>query len=84
MGKAVNMVPMEDPVAVDTTQVAKNTKATKAPPCTPARLASQTKPPDRPLSFINAENMPMTKKMTITETEVMEEMPEMAASQKRV
>lgn len=47
----------------------------------PTEFASHTNPPDRPLSFISAENMPMTKKITITETEEMEEMPRMAESQ---
>ena len=75
------MVPMEEPVAVDTTQVAKNTNATNAPPLRPTLLASHTKPPDRPLCFIRPENMPMTKKITITLTEVTEEMPRMAESQ---
>ena len=84
MGKAVNMVPMEEPVAVDTTQAAKNTKATNRPPLMPTALASHTKPPERPLSFIRPENMPITKKMTITLTEVTEEMPRMAASQNLV
>ena len=84
MGKAVNMVPMEEPVAVEMTQVAKNTKATNRPPWMPTALASHTNPPDRPLSFIRAENMPMTKKMTMTDTDEMEEMPLMAASQNLV
>ena len=66
------------------TQVAKNTKATNSPPWMPTALASQTKPPDRPLSFIRAENMPMTKKMTMTDTDEMDEMPLMAASQNLV
>ena len=81
MGNAVNMVPRDEPVAVETIQVAKNTNATNRPPWMPTEFASHTNPPDRPLSFISAENMPMTKKITITETEEMEEMPRMAESQ---
>ena len=58
MGNAVNMVPMDEPVAVDMTHVAKNTNATNRPPWMPTEFASHTNPPDRPLSFISAENMP--------------------------
>ena len=75
------MVPIEEPVAVEITQVAKNTNAVNQPPCMPMELASHTKPWDSWLSLIRAENMPITKKITITDTEVMEEMPEMAAFQ---
>ena len=81
MGNAVNMVPMELPVAVATIQVAKNVNATNKPPFIPMLLASHTKPLDRPLAFIRALNIPITKKITITETLVMEEIPLIAASQ---
>ena len=64
IGNAVNMVPIELPVAVDTTQVAKKVNATNRPPFIPMVLASHTKPPDRPLAFINALNIPITKKIT--------------------
>ena len=75
------MVPMEEPVAVDTIQVARNVNATKIPPLIPTALAIQTKPPDRPQSLISALNMPTSSRITTTDTDVIEEMPRMALSQ---
>ena len=50
------MVPIEEPVAVDTMHVARNVNATKIPPFMPTALAIHTNPPERPHSLIRALN----------------------------
>ena len=82
MGNAMNMVPMEDPVAVETIQVAMNIIATKIPPFIPTAFAIHTKPPDNPHNLIRALNIPTSKRITTTDTAVMEEIPLIALSQK--
>ena len=76
------MVPMEEPVAVETMQEAINVNATKMPPFIPTAFAIHTKPPERPHSLIRALNIPTSNKITTTDTDVIEEMPLMALSQK--
>ena len=76
------MVPIEEPVAVDTIHAAKNVNATKIPPFMPTELAIHTNPPDRPQSLIRELNIPTIRRMTTTDTAVMEEMPLTALSQK--
>ena len=44
IGNAINMVPMEEPVAVETMQEAINVNATKMPPFMPTAFAIHTKP----------------------------------------
>ena len=66
MGKQVNMVPSEEPVAVAITQTAKKVKAVKSPPCTPTFSASHTKPVEMFVALIMAENMPMISSSTPT------------------
>ena len=63
------MVPMEDPVAVETMQAARKVKATKMPPFMPTAFAIHTKPPDRPHSLIKALNIPTSNRITTTETD---------------
>ena len=76
------MVPIEEPVAVETMQVAINVNATKMPPFMPTAFAIHTNPPERPHSLISALNMPTSNKITTTDTDVIEEIPLMALSQK--
>ena len=75
------MVPIEDPVAVETMQVARKVKATNNPPRIPKEFASQTKPPDKPQILINWLNIPVRRRITTTETDVMELIPRTALSQ---
>ena len=82
MGNAINMVPIEEPVAVDTIQVARKVKAVKNPPWMPMVLAIQTKPPDRPQVLMSWLNIPTRSRIMTTETEVMEEIPLITLSQK--
>ena len=48
----------------------------------PTAFAIHTKPPERPHSLISALNMPTSNKITTTDTDVIEEIPLMALSQK--
>lgn len=75
------MVPIEEPVAVDTMHVARNVNATKIPPFMPTALAIHTNPPERPHSLIRALNMPTSSRITTTDTDVIEEIPRIALSQ---
>ena len=77
----MNMVPIDDPVAVDTMQVARKVNATNHPPLIPIELASQTNPPESPHILINWENMPTSSNIMTTETEVMDDTPRIAESQ---
>ncbi len=78
----MNMVPMEEPVAVETMQVARKVKATKRPPWIFRAFAIHTKPLDKPQVLISWLNIPTSKRITTTETEVIEEIPLIALSQK--
>lgn len=75
------MVPMDDPVAVETTQAAKNVNATKLPPLIPSSFAIHTNPPERPHSLMSALNIPTSRRITTTDTDAVEEIPRIALSQ---
>ena len=77
----MNMVPIDDPVAVDTMQVARKVNATNHPPLIPIEFASQTNPPESPQVLISWENMPTSSNIMTTETEVMDDTPRIAESQ---
>ena len=81
MGKAVNMVPMEVPVAVAMTQVAMKVKATKPPPDRPILSPSHTKPWATPPRVISLPNMPTISRIRASSFIILEDMPVATASQ---
>ena len=81
MGKAVNMVPMEVPVAVAIMQVATKVNAVKPPPERPIMSPSHTKPWATPPRVISLPNMPTIRRISASSFMILEDIPTATASQ---